>query len=118
MQKKKIEQEVIIIIAIYLNGLSGKIYSIEWEMSTVGEVNWFWRSYFFNLGDSKLLGIKNYGETEGGEYLWEAVLSRNKRKWICENLLKINLTSLKFNENCIHLCLFLVMYASYVRTMM
>ncbi len=32
-----------------------------------------WRSYFFNLGDSKLLGIKNYGETEGGEYLWEAV---------------------------------------------
>ncbi len=95
MQKKKSEQEVIIIISIYLNGLSGKIYSIEWEMSNVGEVNWFWRSYFFNLGDSKLFGIKKYSEMEEVGKRWEAVLSRNNDNWICENLLKLKLTSLK-----------------------
>ena len=52
------------------------------------------------------------------EYVWEAVLSRNNDNWICENQLKINFTNLKFNKNCIHLCLFLVLYTSYMGTMM
>ncbi len=116
-RRSKSKQKVIIIITIYLCGLSEKIYSIEWETFDAGEVNWFWKSYFFNLGNSKLLGIKKYGETEGGEYLWEAVLSRNNKNWLCENLLKINLMILKFNKNCIHLCLFLLLYTSCMRTM-
>ncbi len=52
------------------------------------------------------------------KYIWESVLSKNNNLLICENLLKINLTSLKFNKNCIHLCLFLILYTSYMRTMM
>ncbi len=64
------------------------------------------------------LAFKNIVKQRERQYNWEAVLLRNKENWICENLLKINLTSLKFNKNCIHLCLFLVLYTSYMRTMM
>ncbi len=64
------------------------------------------------------LDLKNIVKWREEEYIWETVLSRNKDNWICENLLKINLTSLKFNKNCIHLCLSLVLYTSYMRTMM
>ncbi len=64
--RSKSNQEVITITPIYLNGLSGKIYSIDWEMFDVGEVNWFQKSYFFNLGDSKLFEIEKYSETGGG----------------------------------------------------
>ena len=64
------------------------------------------------------LELKNIVKRRKEKYIWESVLSKNNDNLICENLLKINLTSLKFNENCIHLCLFLVLYTSYMRTMM
>ncbi len=50
-----------------------------------------------------------------GEYIWEKILSRKNNNWICENILK-KLTSFKCNKNCIHLCLFFVMYTSYMRS--
>ncbi len=44
-------------------------------------------------------------------------------KWSCLEItiieyVKIYCTSSKLNENCIHFCLFLVLYTSYMRTMM
>ncbi len=64
------------------------------------------------------LEIKNIVKWRVRDYIWEAVLSRNNSNWIRENLLKINLTSLKFNKNCNQLCRLLALYTSYMRTMM
>ncbi len=42
------------------------------------------------------LELKNIVKQRKEKYIWESVLSRNNDYLICENLQKINLTSLKF----------------------
>ena len=78
----------------------------------------FWEVTSITWVTLNYLELKNIVKWRKEKYIWESVLSKNNNNLICENLLKINLTSLKFNENCIHICLFLVLYTSYMRTMM